>query len=184
MRKLVSGLALFTLVLLFACGAGRDEKIASIKDLESRLLKDSVSAKDEVAAYNLQVAYTDFAEDFPKDPEASEYLFKAANLSINLGWGESAINILNKFIDLYPNDKRTPEAYFYKAFVYDNQINDDVRAGEVYRTYIEKYPSHEFASAADASIKNLGKSDEDLIKEFEMMNAAADSLAGDTLAKN
>jgi TolA-binding protein len=88
-------------------------------------------------------------------------------LSIGLGWGESAINILNKFIDIYPNHKRTPEALFYKAFVYDNQLNDDVKAGEVYREYLEKYPNHEYASSADASIKNLGKSDEDLVREFE-----------------
>ncbi len=183
-RTLVSGFFISSILLFAACGGGRDEKIANIKDLESRLLKDSTSAKDEVAAYNLQVAYTDFAEDFPKDPEAPEYLFKAANLSINLAWGESAINILNKFINLYPDHSKAAQAYFYKGFVYDNQLNDDVKAGEVYRLFLEKYPNHEFAAAADASIKNLGKSDEDLIKEFEMMNAAADSSTADSMAQN
>lgn len=182
MRNLVSVVLVFAVIMFASCGASRDEKIASIKELETRLLKDSVSAKDEVAAYNLQVVYTDFSDDFPTDPEAPEYLFKAANLSINLGWGQSAIDILNKFISTYPDHAKTPEAYFYKGYVYDNQLNDDVKAGEVYQAYIEKYPNHDFAAAAEASIKNLGKTDEELIKEFEMKNAVLDSLAADTLS--
>ncbi len=167
MLKKLSGFFVVILLVFTACSGGRDKKITEIKDLESRLLKDSTSAKDEVAAYNLQVAYTDFSDKYPEDAEAPEYLFKAANLSIGLGWGESAINILNKFIDVYPQHANTPEAVFYKAFVYDNQLNDDVKAGEVYREYLEKYPNHEYAASADASIKNLGKSDEDLVREFE-----------------
>jgi outer membrane protein assembly factor BamD (BamD/ComL family) len=167
MIKKLTGFFLIVLLAFTACSGGRDKKIAEIKDLENRLLKDSTSAKDEVAAYNLQVAYTDFSEKYPQDAEAPEYLFKAANLSIGLGWGESAINILTKFIDTYPQHARTPEALFYKAFVYDNQLNDDVKAGEAYRLYLEKYPKHEYASSAEASIKNLGKSDEDLVREFE-----------------
>ena len=171
LRKL-PGFFVVALLVFTACSGGRDKKIAEIKDLESRLLKDSTAAKDEVAAYNLQVAYTDFSERYPDDAEAPEYLFKSANLSIGLGWGESAINILNKFIDVYPQHTRTPEALFYKAFVYDNQLNDDVKAGEVYRQYLEKYPTHDYVTSAEASIKNLGKSDEDLVREFEAKMAA------------
>jgi TolA-binding protein len=141
-------------------------------------LSDSTKAKDEVAAYNLQVAYTDFQESFPDDELAPEYLFKAANLGINMGWGEPSIKILEKFIDLFPTHKRTPEALFYKAYVYDNIENDDVKAGEVYRDFLTKYPTHAFASSAEASIKALGKSDEELIREFEEMNSKTDTASG------
>lgn len=182
MQKILSAIFLSALLIFTACGEGREEKLAKIKDLEGRLLADSVKAKDEVAAYNLQVAYTDFQESFPEDELSSEYLFKAANLGINMGWGESSINILDKFILLYPDNKRTPEAYFYKGYVYDNIVNDDAKAGEVYRLFLEKYPNHAFAASADASIKALGKSDEELIREFEEMNNKADSLAGDSSA--
>ena len=176
MFRLLSGILVVLTLVLSACGAGREETIAKIKELEGRLLKDSTNAKDEVAAYNLQVAYSDFSEKFPKDPEAPEYLFKAANLSIGLGWSESAITILDKLMTLYPEDKRSAEALFYKAFVYDNQINDDAKAGEVYREFLSKYPQHEFAASAQMSIESLGKSDEDLLREFEA-KLAADSNA-------
>lgn len=171
LAQFIKGITFSSLLIVAACGNGREERLAKIKDLETRLLQDSLKAKDEVAAYNLQVAYTDFAEVYPKDSLAPEYLFKAANLSMSLNWGKSAIDILDKFINIYPEHKHAAEALFYKGFVYDNQLNDDAKAGEFYREFLKKYPTHEFAASADASIRNLGKTDEELIREFEKMNA-------------
>lgn len=171
---------LSVLLILAACNGGREEKLNKIKDLESRLLQDSLKAKDEVAAYNLQVAYTEFAEKYPTDSLAPEYLFKAANLSMSLNWGKSAMDILDKFTSVYPDHKRAAEALFYKGFVYDNQLNDDALAGNYYREFLKKYPNHEFAASAEASIKNLGKSDEELIREFETMNADTSKTTEET----
>jgi outer membrane protein assembly factor BamD (BamD/ComL family) len=181
-HKLLLTLFISFSILMASCGDSRDESIKKIKELETKLMKDSTKAKDEVSAYNLQVAYSDFQERFPEDPDAPEYLFKAADLSISLSWGESAIKILDKFLSVYPDHKRAAEALFYKGFVYDNQINDDVKAGEFYRAFLKKYPDNAFAPSVEASIKNLGKSDEELIKEFEKMNG--DSASKDTSAKS
>jgi outer membrane protein assembly factor BamD (BamD/ComL family) len=161
----------FGLILLTSCTDARKEKIDKITSLETKLKQDSLKVRDEVAAYNLQLAYTDFASSFPKDTLAPAYLFKAANLSMSMNWGKSSVDIINKFTETYPDDKRIPEALFYKAFVYDNQLNDDAKAGECYRNFIKRFPSHAFAASAEASIKNLGKTDEELIREFERMNA-------------
>jgi TolA-binding protein len=180
--KFLSVLLIFSSLLVTSCGKNRDESIKKIKELETKLMKDSTKAKDEVSAYNLQVAYSQFQENFPDDPEAPEYLFKAADLSISLSWGESAIAILDKFLEVYPNHKRAAEALFYKGYVYDNQINDDVKAGEFYRAFLKKYPTNAFAPSVAASIKNLGKTDEELIREFEKMNG--DTAKKDTAAKS
>ncbi|MEZ5172048.1 MAG: tetratricopeptide repeat protein [Bacteroidia bacterium] len=180
MHRIVTAVFFSALLIMTSCGESREDKLAKIKDLEGRLLADSTKAKDEVAAYNLQVAYTDFQEKFPEDELSSEYLFKAADLGINMGWGESSIKILEKFISLYPDNKRTPEALFYIAYVYDNIENDDVKAGENYRAFLQKYPDHAFAESAQSSIQALGKSDEELIREFEE-KMKADSLAADSL---
>jgi outer membrane protein assembly factor BamD (BamD/ComL family) len=180
--RLLSLIFVVLTIIVSSCGNSREESIKKIKDLETKLMKDSTKAKDEVSAYNLQVAYSDFQERFPEDPDAPEYLFKAADLSISLSWGESAIAILDKFLDVYPNHKRAAEALFYKGYVYDNQINDDVKAGEFYRTFLKKYPTNAFAPSVEASIKNLGKTDEELIREFEKMNG--DTAKKDTSAKS
>lgn len=178
--KLFTVLSFSALILITACGGGRDEKLAKIKDLETRLMQDSLKPKDEVAAYNLQVAYTEFAELYPKDSLAPVYLYKAANLSMNLNWGKSAIDILEKFLTLYPDHKLASDALFFKGFVFDNQLNDDAKAGECYREFLKKYPTHAFASSAEASIHNLGKTDEELIREFEKMNSDTSKQAATT----
>lgn len=177
-HRLSAGFLLIMSILLISCGNNRDESVAKIKELETKLLDPSGNPKDEVSAYNLQVAYDDFAEKFPEDPDAPEYLFKAANISINLSWGESAAKILNKFLEKFPNHQRSAEALFFLGFVYDNQLNDDTKAGEYYNQFLKKYPGHTFAKDAEASIRNLGKTDEELMREFEKMNS--DSAGADT----
>ena len=155
------------LILLTSCSDPRKEKLDKITSLETKLKQDSLKVRDEVAAYNLQLAYTDFASSFPKDTLAPAYLFKAANLSMSMNWGKSSVEIINKFTEAYPEDKRIPEALFIKAFVYDNQLNDDAKAGEFYRNFIKRFPNHVFTESAKESIKNLGKTDDELIREFE-----------------
>ena len=54
-----------------------------------------------------------------------------------------------------------------KAFVLENQINDYDQAKNTYEVFIEEYPDHPMRDDAEYSIKNMGKSPEELIKEFE-----------------
>jgi TolA-binding protein len=163
---------------LTACGSNKEEALTKIKELEGKLLDSNGNPKDEASAYNLQVAYDDFSERFSEDPQASEYLFKAATISINLNWGESAVKILDKFMLKYPESPQAPEALFFLGYVHDDLINNDVKAGEYYNQFLKKYPGHTLAKDAEASIRNLGKTDEELMREFEKMNS--DSLKKDT----
>ncbi len=180
-QKLTIGLLFILTIFVTSCGNSSEEAATKITELEKKLLDANGNPINEVAAYNLQVEYDDFAVKFPEDPKAPEYLFKAANISINLGWGESAIKILDKFLEKFPEQKRAPEAMFFLGFVYDNQVNDDTKAGEYYKQFLKKYPSHSFAKDAEASIKNLGKTDEELMREFEKLNN--DTTAKDTAKK-
>jgi outer membrane protein assembly factor BamD (BamD/ComL family) len=164
-------IALFCLATLVACNDSKSKSLEKIEKLEKQLLDANGNPKDEVSAYNLQVEYDDFASRFPDDPQAPEFLYKTATISINLNWGESAVKVLEKFLTMFPNDKRAPEALFFLGFVYDNQINDDSKAGTYYNDFLKKYPNHVLAKDVEASIRNLGKTDEELIREFERMNS-------------
>jgi outer membrane protein assembly factor BamD (BamD/ComL family) len=163
-------LVLFCLATFVACNDSKSKSLEKIQKLEKQLLDANGNPKDEVSAYNLQVEYDDFATRFPDDPQAPEFLYKTATISINLNWGESAVKVLEKFLQLFPADKRAPEALFFLGFVYDNQINDDNKAGTYYNDFLKKYPKHVLAKDVEASIRNLGKTDEELIREFEQMN--------------
>ncbi len=56
---------------------------------------------------------------------------------------------------------------FLKGYVYENDLRDLETAKKIYEEFLVKYPDDEFADDAEISIKNLGKSPEELIKEFE-----------------
>ena len=182
MQKFTIGFLFVLSMFVISCGGSKDEAVNKITELEKKLLDPNGNPINEVSAYNLQVEYDDFAMNFPEEPEAPEYLFKAANISINLGWGESAVKILEKFLEKFTENAKAPEALFFLGFVYDNQINDDAKAGDYYKQFLKKYPAHTFAKDAEASIKNLGKTDEELMREFEKINSDTSSVK-DTAAK-
>jgi TolA-binding protein len=160
--------------LLSAC-AGTGKKTekkdndlgASIKKLEDELYNTDQSKFDKQKANQLIDLYTEYANTYPKDTAAPEYLYKASDLSMNLRQPVETIDMFNRILDNYPGFKKAPTVLFLKAFVYEDQMNDLDRAKQYYELFLKKYPDNEFADDAKVSLKNLGKSPEELIKEFE-----------------
>ena len=177
--KLIKLLLLqFAVVSLFSCGAGKDENTEvsaltkeqmeiQIKDLEVKLYNDSSKIFNQSVADSVVKSYTDFVATYPKDEKASDYLFKAGEISMSMNRSLQAVKCFEQIVDNYPEYERAPYSLFLQAFIYDNQINNDNKAGEIYKAFINKYPDHAMVKDAEFSIQNLGKSDEELIKEFE-----------------
>jgi outer membrane protein assembly factor BamD (BamD/ComL family) len=65
---------------------------------------------------------------------------------------------------------------FFKGYVYENLIRNLDKAKEIYLQFIEKYPESDFADDAQMALQNLGKTPEQMIKEFEERRKA-DSLS-------
>ena len=70
----------------------------------------------------------------------------------------------------YPKYKLIEESYFLQASILDNYLNEDEKAKAVYEQLILLFPNSKYANDAKAAISNLGKSDADLIKEFQKKN--------------
>ena len=49
-------------------------------------------------------------------------------------------------------------------------LNNESEARTIYHQIIREYPSTSFASDARACLQNIGKSDEELVKEFLKKN--------------
>lgn len=166
---------LFTIAFLLSACAGTGEKsekkdndlTASIKKLEDDLYGADQSKFDRQKANQLVDLYTEYADKYPDDTAAPEYLYKASDLSMNLRQPVETIDLFNRILDNYPDYEKAPTVLFLKAFVYEDQMNDLDRAKQYYELFLEKYPDNEFADDAKVSLKNLGKSPEELIKEFE-----------------
>jgi TolA-binding protein len=95
---------------------------------------------------------------------------------MNINRGEMAINIYNRILKSYPDFKKAPECLFLKAYVYENNLGQLNKARVFYQEFIDKYPDNDFADDAEISIQNLGKSPEELIREFEEKMKAQENV--------
>jgi tetratricopeptide (TPR) repeat protein len=168
MNMLRKSLLFVTLpLLMIACSPPAENDAAAIEKFEDELFSSEEGVIDKTRALELVDMYVDFADNYPEDSLAVEYLFKGAEFCLNLGEGERSIELYDRVIMEYPDFRKVPECYFLKAYVYENFLGDLENAKTLYLLFIEKYPDNEFADDAAISIQNLGKSPEELIKQFE-----------------
>lgn len=160
-------------LFVISCTPSRDKMLEKISTLESKM--KSTQNVDSISINKLLEAYQDFATNYPKDSLASENLYKAAGLAVGFNKGTQAIGFYESIINTYPSYIKIPECYFMKAFTYENVMGDVVKANEFYNKFLAKYPDHELADDATSAIKYLGKSPEEMVREFEKMNN--DSIA-------
>ncbi|MCC6768759.1 MAG: tetratricopeptide repeat protein [Bacteroidia bacterium] len=165
-RNFFSGLIAVS-VLFSACGKGREASVDKIKDIELRLENEKNPAQQGPLVYDLEILYNDFAERFPDDSLAPVFLYKAFEQNQKLGWYDRAIKSADLLISKFPKSDKAAEVLFNKAFIYDEKLNDDVKAGEIYREFIEKYPNHALAADAQYSITFLGMTPEEALRIVE-----------------
>ncbi|MEQ8908908.1 MAG: tetratricopeptide repeat protein [Vicingaceae bacterium] len=133
---------------------------------EKALNEDTANVNRQLAA-QLMEAYVVYAERFPNYEEAADRLFKAGELAMGLGHKVQSIKYFDKVYNDFRDYEKRPYALFMKAFVLENQAMQYDQAKEVYEKFLSEFPSHPMADDAEYSIKNMGKSPEELIREFE-----------------
>ena len=159
-----------------SCQPSKEKLNGRIVSMEQRLFSASVQGLSKASADSLIADYELYVKDFPTDTLSPSYLFKAAGLSMNTGDGAKAIALFDKMIVDYPAHPKSALALFFKGYVQENLLKDLAKAKESYLLFIEKYPDNEFADDAKASVENLGKTPEQMIREFEAKRQA-DSAA-------
>lgn len=156
-------------VLIIACqNDPRSEQLELIKQTEKELYSSESFNRDN--AIKLIDLYYNFAQQFADDSLAAPYLYKAAEVAMNIQQGSKSIAYFDQLLEKYPDYEKAAECVFLKAFVYENQLKNIEKAGELYRFFIDTYPEHPLTNDAEASIKFLGKSPEELVKIFQEMN--------------
>jgi TolA-binding protein len=156
-------LALLTLI---ACQSPKEKAIEQIKELEAG---DSIFNPEQIE--KVKTAYVDFAKRYPDDEMSPEFLFKAGQRCNVSAEHEQAIELFQEVIDKYPKHHMAEEALFLQAYVYENSIQDYAKAKTTYTKFIEMYPNSELVEDANYSIKNLGKTPEQIFEDFERANA-------------
>lgn len=169
--------------MLAGCSPSREKTISRIKSLEKSLYSPESVSFDKVKADSLMALCENFIKDHPKDSLAPVFLFKAANVAMNMNDGNKAISLFDQYIKDYQDKPKAPVCMFFKGFIYENILHDLDRAREVYLQFIEKYPNNDFVKDAKMALANLGKSPEMLVREFDAKQKADSARIADSVAK-
>ncbi|GIV35058.1 MAG: hypothetical protein KatS3mg031_2593 [Chitinophagales bacterium] len=174
-------LLLYAAGLFYACQPPEEKSLEQIKEAEAALFGDGSSFTfDESAAIRLIQAYSAFVQEHPKSKKAPEMLLKAADLYRSMQQPQNALKLYQEIESSYPEFEKIPQIIFLEGFTYENELNDLNAARERYETFLQKYPNHELADDVEFSLKNLGKSPEDIIRSFEQADSTVQQLYPDT----
>ncbi len=166
--KLAIVLVLFTSLVSSCQKNAKQKQLESIKVLEKELYGAQTLDRDK--GMHMIDTYVNFSKQYPEDTASAGFLFKSAEIAMNLHLGSQAITYYDKIMSNYSDYRKAPECLFLKAFVYENELNDMTNAEKYYKQFLAEYPTHPLAKDAEASIKYLGKSPEELVKMFQEMN--------------
>lgn len=169
MNKLSEFLLLVIIAMsLTACGPKKLSE-ADLKKAEATLFNEDATVNKESVPKVIDT-YCRFVEENPDDTLAPAYLFKAFEISVNFQKPEKALSIGNKLVEDYPEfDKSSVALFMMGSLIYEDKLQDLDKARAMYEKILADYPESDFAPSAQQSIKNLGKSPEELIREFEQM---------------
>lgn len=141
-----------------------DELLEEIENLESEIASAQAPDKDKM---NQAIAkFQDFANAFPEDPQAPDFLLKASDFSLALDFPEKSVRILDRIIEEYPDYNRMEDVMYVKASHLDLNLRDTTKAKEAYQAFIAKYPNSELVDDAQTRIDNIALSMEELAEKF------------------
>jgi outer membrane protein assembly factor BamD (BamD/ComL family) len=153
--------------------SGKEKYQKMIDSIETKMQATRNMPLDQGTAMFAMRCYDEYASYFPDEEKSPEYLFKAGELANSLQLSQPALTYLSRVMNKYPNYKNAPYALFMQGMIYDDQLKDTANARIKYKEVIAKYPESQLAKDAQASINNLGKSVEELVREFEKKQAAS-----------
>ncbi len=160
---------LAVMVSLSACKSAQEKEYDEIVKLENTLFGDRTELNDSVAKLFLQKSDY-YIKTYKEDPKTPELLFKTGEVLNGLKSYEFAIRRFQDVFLRYPKSNKAAESMFICGFIYENNLQNYDEAGSYYRRFIRTYPNNPFVKDARISLENLGKTPEEMVREFEKKN--------------
>jgi len=172
-----SGIILF-LSLASACkNTPQPDQTAVLEQSLRQLDQEMTAANGTVADSAKANAFIKTAEEYAAlvqttQPEKyADLLLKAAGVAKSIGNSAKALELYTAVTDKMPQHPKAPMALFMQGFILENDRGDTAAARVKYQDFLKKYPNDsDFADDAQNALKYLGKSPEEMIREFEKMN--------------
>jgi len=171
----------FALCIFASCGSGNSNSGAQQLSKEEILSNIAKAEKDlypggdkftfdSKKALNLVQAYEAFVTANPTDNASADYLFKSAEIYRSLKDFKKSNECYEKIISQFPSYEKAAHSLFLMGFCYENDLKQLDKAKALYQKFLNQYPEHELRDDVEFSLNNIGKSPEEIIKQFEEKN--------------
>jgi tetratricopeptide (TPR) repeat protein len=145
---------------------GTPELKKRIEALQASIFDPSKMTLDTTAINQYLNACTVQALLLPSDPQSEFYLHKAAENAYYTQQFSRSLFLYEWFEQAYPQSDKAAQALFMRAFMLDNDLGRFDEAKELYTVFLQKFPNDDFADDAKFLLGNLGKSPEEVIKDW------------------
>ncbi len=152
-----------------ACKSEKDSRYDEIVTIEKSLFGDRTTFNDSIARVYLSKT-DEYVKIYKEDEHTPELLFKSGEVLNGLKSYTYAIRKFQEVHLLFPKHSKAAESIFLCAFIYDHYLQKYEDASRYYKLFLKKYPNHPLAKDAKISLENIGKTPEELVKEFELKN--------------
>ncbi|MGC9331908.1 MAG: tetratricopeptide repeat protein [Bacteroidales bacterium] len=125
---------------------------------------------DVSIANDLILLYVSYASQFTQDSLVPEYLFRAAELAMNVDRPYDAVVYLQRIEKNYPGFDKIPWVVYLTGFIYDSMLNEDEIAEMYYDRFLDNWPDHARAEEVRMLKLYLHMSDKEIIDRFEKSN--------------
>ena len=102
--------------------------------------------------------------------KAADILMKAAGVAKSIEDFNKAVRLYNRVYENFAEYPRRSTALFMIAFVYANDLGNVEKARDAYERFLKAFPNDELSESARIELGNLGKTPEEIIREFEARN--------------
>jgi tetratricopeptide (TPR) repeat protein len=175
--KLLNAIICF-FVLLTSCNhsapsvtvdlTAKKEQLECIHELENEM-HASTTLNERIGKSAVE-QYLRYAALYPEDSLSADFLFKGGEIATAIKAYPNALRCYQLITSSHPSFVYARESLYLQGYLFDNFLNDDAKARACYEQFLARYPSGNYVADAKAAIANLGKTDEELIKEFEKKN--------------
>lgn len=108
-----------------------------------------------------------YATIAPKAEETPGLLYKGGEIARLIGMFDRALDLYEWVEEKYPNYPNASKALFMRAFTLEEDLKRTEDARALYQLFLQKYPEDDFADDAQILLDNLGKTEEEILQQFE-----------------
>jgi len=180
MNKLFGVVTLVSIFVLVSCNKRENELkeiYAASVEMDSVLRTNEVlSVKQRVMAEDLVQEYMEFANNYPEDSLAPQFIFKSAMLFHFIPFYDKELEALEMLAERYPESEYAPQALVTAARVSEENLNNIDKSIQYLQQLKDKYPESPYATNIDLQMEYAGDDEALLDAIMEKNGIDLDSL--------